>query len=219
MLGSLGFLAVGSVAFAQTASTTTSGTTTAAPAQQIVLQIGPTGKVLLRGTIDSVSATSLTVKSWGGDWTINVPASAGVMPQGVALSSFHQGDFVGVHGTVNQSSSWTIDATLVRDWTARQALNQEIKNNVQTVHREMAAGPRTIQGVLSNLNASAQTFTLTSSEGTAYSVTLASGAKLLAQNWATLDLSKVSNGDTVRVYGTISGSAISATIFRDVSVK
>ena len=218
-LATFGFLATVGVAAAQAATTTTSGTTASAPVQQMLLQVGSAGKVLLRGTIDSVSATSITVKSWGGDWTVNIPTSAQVLPQGVALSSFHQGDFVGVQGMVSQSGSWTVDATLVRDWTARRALTQEIKTNVQAVHETMAAGPKTIQGALSNLNASVQTFTLTTSGGTAYSVSLASGAKLLAQNWATLDFSKVSNGDTVRVYGTVSSSAISAEIFRDVSVK
>ena len=210
VLGTLGFLAVSGVAFAQTTST---------PVQQMVLQVGPAGKVLLRGTVDAASAASITVKGWGGDWTINIPSSARILPQGATLSSFQKGDFVGVQGTVNQSGSWTIDATLVRDWTARQALNQQIKTNVQSVHDTMSAGPKTIQGTLSNLDATAETFTLTASGGAAYSVSLASGAKLLARNWATLDFSKVSNGDTVRVYGAVSSATISATIFRDVSVK
>ncbi len=219
-LGTLSFLAVAGVAFAQTASTTTTRavqTTVATPNQQMVLQVGAAGKVLLRGTIDSVSATSITVKSWGGDWTVNVPTTAQVMPQGAALSSFQQGDFVGVQGTINSSGNWTVDATLVRDWTARQALNQQIQTNVQSVHEMMSGAPRTIQGTLSSL--SGQSFTLTAAHGTAYSVSIASGAKLLAQNWATLDFSKVSNGDTVRVYGVVSSSTISASVFRDVSVK
>ncbi len=217
-LGTLGFLAVAGVAFAQTASTATSvSTSVTTPSQQMVLQVGPAGKVLLRGTIDSVSATSITVKSWGGDWTVNVSASASVMPQGVALTDFKQGDFVGVQGTVNSSAGWTVDATLVRDWTARQALNQQVQANTQSMHTMMSSGPRTIQGTLSGL--SGQTFTLTASNGTAYSVSLASGALLLTQGRATLDFSKVSNGDTVRVYGTVSSSTISASIFRDVSVS
>ncbi len=217
VLGTLGFLVVGGVAFAQTTSNVTSGTTVSTPAHQVVLQVGPAGKILLRGTIDAVSATSITVKSWGGDWTINVPASVHVIPQGVALSSFQQGDFVGVQGTVNSSASWTVDATLVRDWTARQVLNQQIHTNVQSVHQMMSGTPRIIQGILSAL--SGQTFTLTTSNGTAYSVSLTSGAKILARNWATLDFTKVSNGDTVHVYGTVSSSTVSASIFRDVSIK
>ena len=218
-----GLMAFGLLAYAGVALADTTGSTgTAAaptPTEPQVLSVGAGGKVLLRGTIDSVSATSITVKSWGGSWTVNVPTTASVLPQGDSLSNYQQGDFVGVQGTINTGASWTVDATLVRDWTARQALKQEIQTNVQSVHQTVASGPRTIQGALSNLDATAETFTLTTSSGTAYTVTLGSGAKLLAKNWATLDFSKVANGDTVRVYGTVSGSAITASIFRDVSVK
>lgn len=216
MLGTFGFLATGGVVFAQTASTITS-MTTSTPSQSMVLQVGPAGKVLLRGTIDSVSATSITVKSWGGDWTINVPTTAQVLPQDVALSSFQQGDFVGVQGTINSSGSWTVDATLVRDWTQRQAMNQEIKQNVQSVHQAMSGAPRTIQGTLSNL--SGETFTLTASGGAVYSVSVTSGAKILQKNWLTLsDFTQVQNGDTVRVWGPVASSSVTASIFRDMSI-
>lgn len=217
-LGIVGFLASAGVAFAQTpAATATVSPKTAS--QQMVLQVGPNGKVLLRGTVDSVSTGSVTVKSWGGDWTVAVPSSATVLPQGVALSNFKTGDFVGVQGAIGSGTSWTINASLIRDWTARAEVTQQIKANVQEVHQTVASGPRTIQGTLSNLDAAARTFTLTNAAGTAYSVSLASGAKILAKNWATLDFSKVSNGDTVRAYGTVASSTISASIFRDVSVK
>ncbi len=214
-LGILGSLAFAGVAFAQTTPTAVAPATAQQPQ---VLTVGAAGKVLLRGTVVSVSAGSVTVKSWGGDWTVNVPTAAEVLPKGVAVSSFQTGDYVGVQGSIDQSSSWTVTATLIRDWTERQALTQEIKTNVQAVRQTMATEPRTIQGVLSNLNAAAQTFTLTNASCTAYSVSLASGAKMLAKNWATLDFTKVNNGDTVRVYGPITSGAISATIFRDVSL-
>ncbi|MBU6490849.1 hypothetical protein KGQ25_01660 [Patescibacteria group bacterium] len=225
-LGIVGFLATAGIAFAQTTTDNTGGgssqsaTATVAPrTQPMVLEVNSGGRVLLRGTVDTASANSLTIKGWGGNWTVNVSANTEVMPKGAAVSSLQQGDFVGILGTVDQSSSWTIDATLVRDWTARQALNQEVKTNVQAVRQEMSAAPRTIQGTLSNLDATAQTFTLTNAGGTAYAVSLTSGAKILARNWLTLDFSKVSNGDTVRVYGTVASSTITASIFRDVSVR
>ncbi|MHB8710582.1 MAG: hypothetical protein ACYC6X_03480 [Minisyncoccota bacterium] len=210
-LGTFGFLAVAGVAFAQTTTSTTP-----TPTQPMVLQVGPNGKALLRGTIDSVSAASITVKSWGGDWVVNIPSSAQVLPQGATLASFQTGDFVGVQGTVDQSTSWTVNASLVRDWTARQALNQEKKQNVQSV-REMRTGvPRTVQGTVSDL--SGESFTLTTSNTVAYSVSLTSGAKTLQRNWLTLDFSQVQNGDTVRVWGPVASSTISASIFRDVSI-
>ena len=214
VLGVVGFLASAGIAFAQT--TATSFTATARPT---VLQVNRNGGVLMRGVVTSVATDSVVVKSWGGDWTVNVPSSAKVMPQGVSVSSFQVGDFVGVLGTVESNTSLTVDATLVRDWSARQALTQQTRTNVQTVRQMESARPRVVEGTLSSLDATAQTFTLTNTKGTAYAVSLSSGAKILARNWATLDLSKASNGDTVRVYGTVSGSTISALVFRDVSVK
>ncbi len=215
-LGMVGFLASAGLAFAQTTTTTS---TVPSSTQPMVLQIGAKGAVLLRGTVDSVSSDSVTVKSWGGDWTVNVPTSAKVLPQGTTVSDMKTGDFVGVQGTVDSTGNFMVNATLIHDWTARQALNQEIKTNVQSVRETMASGPRTIQGTLSNLDATADTFTLTNAAGTAYSVTLDSGAKILGKNWATITLGQATNGDTVRVYGTVSSTAIAASVFRDVSVK
>ena len=226
MLGIAGFLATAGIAFAQTSPTTSEGgaaspaTASVAPrTQPMVLEVSPRGRALLRGTVDSVSADSLTVKSWGGSWTINVSSASKVLPNGAALSSFQQGDFVGVEGTVSQDSSLTIDATLVRDWTERKAVHQEIRQNIRSVHQEMRSGtPRIVEGTVSNLDASAETFTLTAGNGTGYSVSLASNAKTLQRNWTTLAFSAVQNGDTVRVWGPVASTTISASIFRDVSI-
>ena len=213
--GIISFLATAGVAFAQTSSVIS----TAAVASPMVLHVNKDGGVLLRGTVSSVAAGSVTIKSWGGNWTVNVPTTASVFPAGSMISSFKTGDFVGVQGTIDATANWTVDASLIRDWTERQALNQEAKTNVQAVHAIMAGRPRITQGTISGLDATAQTFTLTNSAGTAYSVSLSSGAQLLSKNWMTLDFSKVSNGDMVRVYGTVASSSISASIFRDISVK
>jgi len=106
--------------------------------QPMVLQVGPEGKVLLRGIVSAVGASSLTVKSWGGDWIVNVHSSARVLPENATLSQFAVGDFVGAQGMVNQSALWTIDATLVRDWTAKKTGqgNTEILKRTEEVKRE-----------------------------------------------------------------------------------
>ena len=206
VLGVIGFLASAGVASAQT---------TTSSSMPMVLNVSSGGKVLLRGTVSAVSSDSVTVKSWGGDWTVNVPSSAKVLPSGTALSSFAQGDFVGVQGTANASAGWTVDATLIRDWTARA----QIKANVQAVKQEVKSAARVVQGTLSNLDATAATFTLTNAAGTAYTVSLDSGAKVLGKNWATISLSQATDGDTVRVFGSVSSTTIAASVFRDISVK
>ena len=85
----------------------------------MVLQISSSGGVLLRGTVTAVAMNSLTVKSWGGDWVVNIPASATLSPER-NMSQFNVGDFVGVRGVINQGVSWTVDASLVRNWTTKR---------------------------------------------------------------------------------------------------
>lgn len=213
-LGIVGFLASAGVAFAQTASS--SATPHAMP---MVLEVGQGGKVLLRGTVTSVAAGSVTITSWGGVWTVTVPSSATVLPSGTALTSFQQGDFVGVQGLIDQNANWTVTASLIRDWTAKKAVAQQAQSNRQAVRQAIASGPRVIEGTLSNLDATSQTFTLTARSGVAYTVTLNSGAKIIGRNWATINLGQAKAGDTVRVFGSVSSSTIAASVFRDVSVK
>ena len=223
--GVIGFLATAGVAFAQTTaivggSASSSTTTTVVPkTQPMVLEVSPRGKALLRGTVTAVSANLLTVTGWGGSWTINVPASAQILPHGMALSSFQQGDFVGIEGTVSQDANFTVDATLIRDWTARKAAHQEIKQNIQSVRAmQRSETPRITEGTVSALDTSAQTFTLTTKSGMNYSVSLTSSARVLQKNWVTFDLSKVQDGDTVRVWGPVASSTVSASVLRDLSV-
>ncbi len=106
-------------------------TTNVMPARadkKMVLNIGPEGRVLLRGTISAVGTTSLTVKSWGGDWVVNVVPTTKLVPKSATIAQFAVGDFVGVNGLVSQSVLWTIDATLVRNWTEKKAAVAERKD-------------------------------------------------------------------------------------------
>lgn len=191
---------------------------------QMTLQIGPAGNALLRGTLVSVGANSLVVTSWGGNWNINVSADTQVMPKltGTSgdISSFKTGDFIGVQGKVNSGSAWTIDATLVRD----RSLRQTAQTNVQSVRateqsgRESGTG-RIFVGTASNVGTSS--LTLTTTNGTAFTVQPATGAKILNRNWLALGLSQIQSGDTVRVFGTANGtstgSTITASVVRDIS--
>jgi hypothetical protein len=109
--------------FAQTTTTTPNVVhgTTSVKAQLPILQVGSGGKVMLRGTIASISGNSLTVTSWGGPWTVNVDSGAEILPTAANkdITKFKTGDFIGVQGTVSQSANFTINATIVRDRTYR----------------------------------------------------------------------------------------------------
>ena len=194
--------------FAQTATT----------AQQPILHVGAAGKVLMRGAIASVTAGSLTVTSWGGTWTVSVGSGAQVLPVAVGndITQFKAGDFVGVQGTVSQSANWTIDATLVRDWTYRAAVVQQQQQNVQAAKQAMQGGPKNYVGTASNVSASS--LTLTVSNGTVYTVNPASGAEIVNRNWITIPLSSMQNGDNVRTWGVNASGTIAAQIVRDVTL-
>jgi hypothetical protein len=208
-------LATTLVASAQTATSTPGA---ASHSQPMVLQIGPNGRALLRGTIASVNSGALTVNSWGGVWTVNVGSGAKVMPavSGNDISQFKTGDFVGIEGTVSQGAAWTIDATLVRDWTDRAVVGQEVKQNVKEARQiQQASRPRNYIGTVSGV--SAGSFTLTAG-GTAYTVNPTSGAEIVNRNWIAMPLSGIQTNDNVRVWGTEASGTISAAIVRDVSI-
>jgi hypothetical protein len=226
IIATAAILATTLIAGAQT--TTTSSTTVSAPSttvsapstisKKMFLQVGAEGKVLMRGTIASVESGSLTVTSWGGAWTVNVGSSAKVLPvaAGNDLTQFKVGDFVDVQGTISQSSSWTIDATLVRDWTYHQTITQEQKQNVQSAHQTMKSEtPRNYVGTVSNINGTSFTLTVGS---TTYTVNVAAGAKVINRNWITLPVANIQSGDNVRVWGINSNNTITASIVRDVSI-
>ena len=208
--GITAFLAVTLVAAAQTTPTTT---------QPMLLQVNRAGKTLIRGTIASVASGTMTLNGWGGTWTINVPTSAEILPTAVNkdITQFKVGDFVGISGTMSQSANWTIDAAIVRDWTYRQVVNQEQKQNAQTARATIKSGtPRNYVGTASNV--SGNTFTLTTSNGTAYTVNVASGAEIVTRGWATLPFSSITDGNNVRVWGVNASGTITAHIVRDVTL-
>lgn len=85
--------------------------------KEMILQVGPKGEVLLRGVLVSATAGVITVKSWGGVWTVNIPTGAEVLPVIVNndVTKFVVGDYVGVQGYMSTSESWTINAKVVRN--------------------------------------------------------------------------------------------------------
>jgi len=212
------------VANAQTATTTppvpsSSHASTSLPlkSERQVLQVGPEGKVVMHGKVASVDNGSLTVNSWGGPWTVNVGSKTKILPAtaGNDLTKFKTGDFVGVYGTVSKSANWTIDATLVRDWTYRQTVTQEQKENVQSVHKTMKAEtPRNYVGKASNVTDNSFTLTV---GGTSYTVNVVSGTKVIDRNRLNMKLSSIKDGDNVRVWGVNTNGNIAASIVRDVS--
>lgn len=89
------------------------------PAPMIV-QIDSTGGALVRGIVLSVTPNMLAIRSWGGIWMIRSNSGSTVIPAGGSAGDFgtiSAGDFVGVDGELATDQIYTIDASLVRDWT------------------------------------------------------------------------------------------------------
>jgi len=222
VLASLALLGMASIAVAEE---TLAVKGTEPSSQAMVVQIGPGGNALLRGTVGSVGPNTLTVKSWGGNWTVSIGSSTTVTPHEDAandLSDIKTGDFVGVQGTANSSAAWTIDAKLVRDWTSRKTAQQETKTNLQAVRstektgRENGVG-KVFEGTASNITATS--LTLTTTAGTAYTVNVSSTTKLVDKKFHTLSaLTLVQAGDHTRVFGTASDTTITAQVVRDTSL-
>lgn len=85
----------------------------------MVLDVSSDGSVLLRGTVRSISESTMVVDSWGGTWIVRTAgARFGAGSSGIgSIADISVGDFVGLNGTIAQDQLVTVDATFIRDWT------------------------------------------------------------------------------------------------------
>lgn len=136
------------------------------PPARMNLTIGPAGRASLTGTIVSLSTNSLVVKSWGGNWNVNLPTVAASLessnsehsnaPQN--LANMLAGDWVIVKGKASTTAAWTIDAARVQD------LSIKLRR-------------ANLSGVVSAATATA--FTLTPENKPGVPITLAAGAIIM----------------------------------------
>lgn len=184
----------------------------------MVLEVNSKGKILLRGTVESVASSSLVVKSWGGNWTVKISSDTKIYPKANAtstLSGFEKGDFVGVIGQVTETENFTVNAETVRNWTMKEKVKageQEGKKEAKEAKKE---GAKLFVGVAGTVASSS--LILTSQEKT-YTVHLTSSTKILNKNWLKINLSQIQLGDKVRIYGTASSTDIQAEVVRDISL-
>lgn len=187
---------------------------------KMMVQIGPEGMTTLRGTLVSVNGNVLTVKSWGGNWTVKVASGSEVLHSkgGITnLSNFAAGDFVGVQGTADANAAWTINAKVVRDWTVKQTENTNKKSVQATEKAGRELGGKVFEGTASNVGANS--FTL-SAVGRTFTVNVVSSTSVINRNWLKISLSAVQNNDQVRVFGVADSglTTIAAEVVRDVTL-
>jgi hypothetical protein len=217
-------LAAGSaLAFATLAGAQTTTGATATSTQNTVVSINKDGKTLVRGFIDSIANGTITVKSWGGDWTVNVGADTQVLPveTGNDIAKFQVGDYVGAQGAINHGANWTVDATLVRDWTYKATVTAQQKQNRQSASQTIKANtPKNYVGMASDVSAAGGgSFTLTIPGATStFAVNVASDAEIVNRNWLAIPLENIANGDGIRVWGINTSGTILAQIVRDTTI-
>jgi len=82
-----------------------------------VVQIDQNGDALVRGTVVSTGAHTITINSWGGTWTVTLGSGAEIIPAAADMSGIQTGDFVGVMGSMGSASMTISNASIVHDWT------------------------------------------------------------------------------------------------------
>lgn len=229
-----------------TSGTATSSATTTTPAPTVdkrdyKLEIGPKGRVLLRGNLESVSGSVLKVRSWGGVWTVNVPTGAEVIPKVLGtnadITKFAAGDYIGIQGTIATNADFTIDAKIVRDWTSRKDLEKrakeiekeirdKIKKEKEDIEDKLKEAKKKAEEALRNIariwegtagDASGSSFAFTS-DGKSFTVNTASTTKIVNRNWLPITLGDIRSGDAIRIYGALASSTITAEVVRDTSI-
>lgn len=85
----------------------------------VIVTINPNGSVLMRGVVESVGTDTVTIKSWGGVWTVKIDAATEIISPKNTLSDFKVGDIAGVRGEMAHDASFTIGASIIRAWGTR----------------------------------------------------------------------------------------------------
>ncbi|MDP3991593.1 MAG: hypothetical protein Q8P66_01665 [Candidatus Colwellbacteria bacterium] len=187
----------------------------------MILEVNRNGKTLLRGTVESVASSTLTLKSWGGNWTIKTSSDTKIHPRvnGTStLSAFETGDFVGVIGQVSETENFTVNAKIIRNWTLKKEVKTDKQEGKKEVKEAKKEGAKLFVGVAGNVASSSLTL---NSKNKIYSVLVASSTKILNRHWLNINLSNIRVNDKIRIFGILHGTSttdIDAEVIRDISL-
>jgi hypothetical protein len=177
------------------------------------VQIKNNGSVTLKGAqVTGVSGSVITAQTTLGSailtWTITTSGTTQFMnkkSQTITLADIVVGDEINLNGTMASGSSLAVNATVVRDVT-------KVQNTPVTSVRD------TFQGSLVTLAGTSTPTTMTLNiGGTNYTVNIPSTAIVLSNAWLPVSLSTFVNGDTVRIFGTMSSTTINAFVVRNAT--
>lgn len=177
----------------------------------IALRIGANGMTDVRGAkVTGITGTTLsavsTVGSTALSWTVQTDAATKFRARNgeIRFADIRIGDTLNFKGMiVGGGSVLSVQASSVTDVT------------VQRPNPETAV----FQGRLKAIAGAVAPTTLTLAVGNAdYAVKIAADTVVLSNAWARTTLARFAVGDTVRVYGTRTGTSIDAVVVRNVSI-
>ena len=120
---------------------------------------------------------------------------------------------IGASGLTLTASANTTGVRNAR--TARHQSLTRITRVKKTESVRKVAQRRTFPGVVSAVS----TDSLTITQGTkTYTVATSSTTRVLNRQWKAINLSDIKEGDKIRVFGTVSGTNITAQTVRDITV-
>ena len=174
----------------------------------LAVRIGENGATALRGAkVTAVTATTVSATTaWGStviNWTLNVDSATAIRGKGngkMAIGDISVGDMIDVRGPlVTTNASLTVQAKEIIDRSAVRPVAQQ----------------QTLEGKIKAIAGAAAPTTLTVTVGTTdYQVKVATDTSLLTALWLRTSLANLAVGNTVRVYGAVSGTSIDATVIR-----
>jgi hypothetical protein len=177
------------------------------------VQIGPNGRVLVRGAkVTAISGSDIDAQvTWGSyvaDWNVDASDAKILQRSGgnSALSQIAVGNTISFSGMLDTSeSSATVSADVVKNWSVNQ-------------DDDDAPFKATLQGELKAMGSSTAPTTLTVEvKDTDYTVNISAATAILNRNWIAMSLANFALGDTIRFYGDIDGMTAEASVVRNVS--
>lgn len=199
----------------------------------VVIDVDANGQAVIRGVVTSVDVNSMTITSWGGEWTIRTTSEAGVIPSANNventgdLSAISVGDLIGAEGTLATDAELTLDAVFVRNWTTDpypgvfettettdEVTNVEADTSVEPMDNgtEPVVDEITYSGEVDSVTESS--FTFTDDFDSTYTVYSDTDAPLFNDNGEIINFSEIEEGDEVEIEGTASGNVLTPSIMR-----
>ncbi len=192
-----------------------------------LLNINDDGTATIRGVILGGDGKNLlAVKSWGGIWNIRVADDTAHAPESEGsfdIENVPVGHFIGVVGMIAWDAPYTINAAYIRDWSVTPSApdipNTGIENNAASATSTMQATRSDQQLFVGTANEiGPNSFRLTNGDGVNYSVTVTPLTIIWSDDRRSINFQDISEGDVVRVGGTISGDVIFPLIIRDTAI-